>query len=408
LREFKVEVLGSLAALRQHASEWNDLWDRSDVFNPTGRAELVAHCVEHFAEPSRFVAPIVRMDGRLVAALPIVGRPMRRGLYVAGLPGNEWTGGGDLLVDREVLANRPLSIAILAALHEQLERLHWPLCLFDMVPIDAPRWQRFVEAAESRGRPASVREQAYCGLCKIGDDWPAHVSRWSRNHRRAVRRGLRRGAAMGGLELAVLAPVSPSEIRSQLEEGFAIERRGWKGRAGSAVACSPSLLEFYVDQAVLLARAGALRNVFLRLDGKPIAFEYGYIAKQTYVSYKVAYDEEYGEIAPGQLLRALLIERFHAEGSVRSIQFLGLISDATAKFSTEAWRWGRITLSPRRLKGKLVLGLYRLAQRGKETVVEPPKLMATAEEVEVEPAGQALPLVDPALVELGEMGARSV
>ena len=119
--------------------------------------------------------------------------------------------------------------------------------------------------------------------------------------------------------------------------GLEIEDRGWKGRAASSVLKSPGMFDFYLEQARRAALGGQLRLVFLELDGVPIAFEYGWLSKGIYFSPKVAYDEAYAQLSPGELLRAELVERFHADRSCESIDYLGP-SSATADWSTSAPR----------------------------------------------------------------------
>ncbi len=139
---------------------------------------------------------------------------------------------------------------------------------------------------------------------ELDGDWPAYFAERSRNLRRHLRRVQSKTAAAGRLELQVLERLSPAAVARWLRTGLEIEDRGWKGAAGTSVLKTPGMFEFYLEQARRAASWGQLRLVFLELDGVPIAFEYGWLAKGVYFSPKVAYDEQYAAISPGQLLRA--------------------------------------------------------------------------------------------------------
>ena len=89
----------------------------------------------------------------------------------------------------------------------------------------------------------------------------------------------------------------------------------------------------------------------------PIAFEYGWLAKGVYFSPKVAYDERYAGISPGQLLRAALIERFQQDGSCRSIDYLGPSSRATADWGTQRYTISRVLIPTSRV-GRFALAAY--------------------------------------------------
>ena len=98
---FHVDVLESADALRAVAEDWDDLWQRSDVTMPTLCAEPAASWIETFAPNTLQRILTVRQDNRLVGALPIVGRKLRRVVPVGDVPLNQWSANGDLLIDAE-------------------------------------------------------------------------------------------------------------------------------------------------------------------------------------------------------------------------------------------------------------------------------------------------------------------
>lgn len=102
-----------------------------------------------------------------------------------------------------------------------------------------------------------------------------------------------------------------------LEEGFRVEASGWKGEAGTAIISQPDSRRFYTDAARWLADCGWLRLSFLRLDGRPLAFQYGIEHGSVYYFLKGGFDPSYGRFAPAKLLIRALLERGFSNGLKR-------------------------------------------------------------------------------------------
>ncbi len=348
--------LDSLAALRDAAPAWDDLWQRSDVAVPVARAELIAQWIEACVPRAAIRALAVQQNGQFVAALPLVGGRVKRLLRVGRLPANSWAWSGDLLVDP--LADVEPVMETLAA---AVARLPWPLVWFDAVPLETPRWRQFVAALDAIGLASSQRQRFCIGEIEIDHDWTAYQSRWTANHRHQLRRINNRAAKEGGVTMTVNRKVPSEQIDELLRRGFEIEDRSWKGSAGSSVLKSPAQFEFYCRQARQLAEWGQLQLTFLEHAGQPIAFEYGWNAKGTYFSPKVGYDDAFARLSPGQLLRHRLLERFFADPDQHLFDFIGPLSEATAKWITRAYPISRLVVGTGGRIGRL---LVRLAPAG--------------------------------------------
>lgn len=81
-----------------------------------------------------------------------------------------------------------------------------------------------------------------------------------------------------------------------------MEGAGWKGRAGGAISCDPTVEAFYRTMVRRASDAGHLLCHSLNLDGRPIAMDIGLMMNGRYYSPKIAYDEAFSKYAPGQLL----------------------------------------------------------------------------------------------------------
>lgn len=95
-------------------------------------------------------------------------------------------------------------------------------------------------------------------------------------------------------------------------EFLALEAAGWKGEAGSALACAPDTRALFEAALAGAAAAGRLERLALRLDGRAIAMLANFITAPGAYSYKTAFDEAYARFSPGMLLQLenlALIER---------------------------------------------------------------------------------------------------
>jgi CelD/BcsL family acetyltransferase involved in cellulose biosynthesis len=103
---------------------------------------------------------------------------------------------------------------------------------------------------------------------------------------------------MGGVELERVVTFD----RRAIEDVLRLEAAGWKGSAGTAIACNAELARFYTAIARVFARRGGLSIAFLRMRGVRIAAQFALEDATTRYLMKVGYDPAYAHFGPGQLL----------------------------------------------------------------------------------------------------------
>jgi len=354
MSSIKVRQLRSINELLAAAEPWDDLWRRSELRNPIMQCDLLAQWLETFARDTPLHILVAEQDGRMLAALPLMGTKVHRVLPAAGLPGNPWVMAGDMTIDTG--ASAP---AALDALVAQFSELPWPLIWLDPVDGTASRWQQFQQALVRAGMKHFVQTRFDIGLVEIGPSWEAYQRTWSGNHRRHMKRCLGRAQRDGTLELERYSNPDAAAIEPLMRQGFEVEDRSWKGREGTSALRSPGIFDFYLEQARLLSSHGQLELVFLMHKEKPIAFEYGWQAKGTYFRAKIGYDEAFHRFAPGQLLFQQLLEQIFRTQSHHLIDFFGPMSGASAQWVTSVYSIQRIIVAPNRLSSRLLLGAYR-------------------------------------------------
>ncbi|HEX2104115.1 MAG TPA: GNAT family N-acetyltransferase [Solirubrobacteraceae bacterium] len=181
-------------------------------------------------------------------------------------------------------------------------------------------------AAEQAGYRIVSRRLGPSPYVDVDGDWAAYARQRPAKLLSDVRRRERRLREIGEVEIQVAD--GSGGTAALLEEGLALEPSGWKAARGSAIASRQETRRFYEDIAEWAADRGWLRFAFLRLDGRPLAFEFGLEHGGTYFFLKGGYDPEYHRYAPGKILVHAMLKRAFAEGLTR-FDFLG---------GDEAWK----------------------------------------------------------------------
>jgi hypothetical protein len=318
------------------------------------RAELLAQWVEQFRPQGEFHAIVIADGERWVAALPLVSCRVGKLIPAGGLPTNPWSACGDLLLDPT--ADVP---AVMEALLTAIGTLSWPLLWLDDAALGSPRWKALLDACEQADVATCCHERFQSGRVVIRGTWEDYRNRLPKNHRQGMQRALRRLAAAGSVHFEMQSRLAVDEVKPWLQEVFSLEDLGWKGEAGSSVLRTPDMFSFFVRQAEQLAAWGFLETATLRLDGRLLAFVYGYRAKDVYFAHKISYDPEFSAYSPGQLLFYHILERLHEEATVQSLDFMGPMNQSLSRWRPEMYSIGRMVFSARRGIGRAMMYAYQ-------------------------------------------------
>jgi CelD/BcsL family acetyltransferase involved in cellulose biosynthesis len=260
----------------------------------------------------------VRRAGELVAVLPVV---RRAGALVSAA--NSETPGFDAVV-KDHRAALLLLRAITDCGFRKID-----LAFLPANGTTAPVLQEI--QAESRGEYVwhTSREQPYLN---IDGGWSDYLEdRVSSKQRRELRRLERRLGDAGTVEFEV-GPGKKS-LDDALEEGFAIEARGWKGRAGTAVLSRRSTASFYWRVARWAADEGILRLAFLRVDGRAVAFCFTLVQNEVQYGLKICHDETLASASPGVVHLHRLLEHACNDPLVTRFELLGEADAYKVKFA---------------------------------------------------------------------------
>ncbi len=307
----QVEVIASPATFSELRSEWNALVSRSDdqIFY---RHEFIETWLDHFAIGKWRILLLRDRSGGLVAALPLLHARAR----LHGLPLRQLRGAANLHSGRfDLIADQPeqASIAFLDYLDTQHD---WDVLILTELPTQG-RARTLEKVANERGFPTGRWCAMQSPCCKLPATWDELEGQLSRSFRANLRRRRRGLEAKGEVRVERC-----SDSAKQVEAGLELELRGWKGRAGTAMAQDADTCGFYTDLARALGATGQLALWSLYLDERLIAFQFGLEHRGSYALLKPAYDESLARYSPGQLLMAEVL-RDAIDRRLTRFEFLG-------------------------------------------------------------------------------------
>jgi hypothetical protein len=169
------------------------------------------------------------------------------------------------------------------------------------VALDGPVYAGLESALVADGRPWGVvvrRERALLSSDLDAESYLAN-SLCARK-RKDLNRRFRRLEELGETEFRW--ETGFDGIEHWIDDFLALEAAGWKGEAGSGLACDPATEGLFRESLTGAARRDRLVRLSLRLNGRPIAMLSTFLTPPGAFGFKTAFDENYSRFSPGFLL----------------------------------------------------------------------------------------------------------
>lgn len=357
-----VRLFRDLASLEALIPAWEDLAANAAEPNPFYEHWMLRPALEHLGGGQEVGIAAVWTEGELSTVVPLV-RSRFKGLPARALMA--WRHPHCLLCTPLVRKGRSAAEAIGAL-------IDWAGMAADGAPLLEFRYlvaggafdAALSDAIAARGI-ASLASGAYTrGVLRRAADAETYLATISGHTRRASGKKERQLHARGRLEYRVL---KPDEDPAGWIEGFlALEAAGWKGQAGSALACSGKNRRFAVEVMREAHRRGRLLASGIDFDGKPIGRLVCFGAGEGAIAFKTAYDESFKTYGPGVLTELHAIREFHAG---TALQWIDSFTAPGNALIDRLWKdrlvVHDVALAPR-LAGELALAalpLLRFARR---------------------------------------------
>ncbi|HEX2071128.1 MAG TPA: GNAT family N-acetyltransferase [Thermoleophilaceae bacterium] len=279
----------------------------------------------------------------------------------AAFPGHQSGGELRLLANTQTPVARILfrDAAALEALVAEVAANADRACLVRL-PAGEASTRTLVEGIHEGGRLTLDEPDQVSPFVALDGSWEDYRSRMKRRWSSADRKG-RKMARDHGATFTMVE--RPSDLEAQLERGLAVEASGWKGQAGTAILSQPDSERFYREIAATYAAAGELALSEILFEGRCVAFDFCLLHGRRLYLLKTGFDEQFGSLSPGLVLRQETIRRCFELG-LETHELLGDDSEWKRRFATGERRHVTVRVLPRTPRGVVGYG-YRKRLRPK-------------------------------------------
>lgn len=303
-----LRLLDAATIERRDSDAWDDLGDHAEPAGAFAEPWFVRRSLEHCdPQGTARLAVVAAHDGRWLGAMPVVpvARQGRSPLpaWAAWTHPNRFAG--------TPLVRRGQAMAFWRGLIDGLgraDRARIALCLRDL-PLDDPVNRVLLEGCARAGRPVTIDRTV--GRARLAAGPGAVVPELCAKQASRIR-GLERKLEreVGPIELAIVGDAA--RIEETIAAFLALERAGWKGAAGSAMACAEPTRGLFLAVAREAAARGCFEAGVLRAGGQVLAIATQLGGHGRMFGFKMAYDEAFASYAPGLLLLNRLTGSFVA------------------------------------------------------------------------------------------------
>ncbi len=281
-------------------SALDELTNRAAEPNPFFEEWFLSASLANVCKPADIVLYAYIVDGELLGLIPLelsaryYGYPVPH--FSTALHDNSFCGSPLIAKGHEVDFWRTLFTALDTQTRHALF-LHLPL-----LPAGGAIAEALREALSEQDRPSAIvhREERAMLDAELSPDEYLEAS-MSTKKRKELRRQHKRLNEEGTLSVERLE--GDANLAEWTQEFLSIERAGWKGAEGSALASAPETEQFFTGTLAGAAQAGRLERLALRVDGRAIAMLANFLTPPGAYSFKTAFDERYAKYSPGLLLQ---------------------------------------------------------------------------------------------------------
>ena len=312
-----VHEVNDLEELAGYRLLWNSLLPQTDKATFFQSLDWLELYWRHYGCGGRLRVLIVSSADRPIGILPLVVRTESTRLgpvRVLTYPLDDWgTFYGPI-------GPNPTATLLVGLKHIRQSGRDWDLLdlrWVDAIGCDLGRTRRAMESAGFRPCEQAWRRAAVVRMERTWDDyWESLPKKWRHNVVRLERR------------LAEQAEITHVRYRPEPETSgggdprwdlydacLEIARRSWQGSSTTGTTlCHGSVAEYLRQTHARAARTGSLDLNLLLVDGRPAAFAYNYVYRDSVFALRAAYDPRLAAFGPGTVLQRMVLEESFRRG----------------------------------------------------------------------------------------------
>jgi CelD/BcsL family acetyltransferase involved in cellulose biosynthesis len=298
--EMSVRVDAAQTAPERLCRDWDALASRASEPNAFAELWFTRAALRHLASKQDVRMIEVRAGNELVGLLPVT-----LGERYARLPVRHVTN----WLHFQAFLGTPLVRAgcetrFWSAILDMLDGADWAPSFLHLNGLveDGPVHRGLCAAAAGTGRRCDTVHRAQRAMLASKLSSHAYYETAIRKKKRKEFKRLQaRLGELGVVETATLTDAG--QLESWCDAFLDLEKSGWKGQAGSALACHPSSEAFFRKAVAGAFAAGKLDFLRLDLDGRALAMLVNFVTPPGSFGFKTAFDESYSRFSPGVLLQ---------------------------------------------------------------------------------------------------------
>ena len=305
----ELEIVRELDRFLHLELSWNLLLGQSRHDELFLRHEWLRCWWKAFGKSSKLFVHVLRDGGNLLGAAPLM---IRFGMY-RGLPArvvsfmeNHNTFRSDFLYAPGNDAFVDLVVRFLLQ-----HRAEWDLVELNNIPDDSPTCERLLMATKKHGLFCHARPGLRSPFIEFEKCWSDYIASKSRKIKKTMNNWRNRLSRRGNTEFEEVRDFGDPDRR--LDRLFQISEVSWKGAHGRSMGGDrKNRLFFRLLNRVAVERKW-LHIWLLRLDGRPVAFEYHLRYNGTELGLRSDFDENLRDVSPGSNLDAYIVQRLFEE-----------------------------------------------------------------------------------------------
>lgn len=211
--------------------------------------------------------------------------------------------------------------AVLVALLEEIQKLGLSDVVLANVPSNSATLKELPDIAASRHFYVASRTAYDCGVVQLGGDEQRENVLRTVTGKGRERRALKKLETLGSVNVIHLT--EPDQIGTSLESIISAQISRFLASNRVSPLVGPERRAFLQQLSSLLSRSGWLKISQLEIDGRPVAWNYGFRFGGSWFWYLPTFQMQYEHVSPGSCLLRLLVEEGAKDASVKMLD-LGL------------------------------------------------------------------------------------
>lgn len=337
---------------------WNDLVRSTKIDHAFMRHEWFESLIKHLIPVDQLAIHTAWNNDRLIAIAPLqITNQVRKKLplRILSFVASSVTPRCNFIIDESIDPN-PFFDSVFS-----IE--NWDVAELKSVEADQPVTKKFIEYLK-QGKQYVVEQGIHSPYGIIETDWETYLQNRSRKFRNTFRRSLNRLKRAESYEIISIEDFETFE--KHFDDMVAVSANSWKFEVGTDLKSMPEMAAFFKEFCRLTSIDNLFLSNVLRVNGKPIAFDFYLKFKRRLLVLRWDYDKNQKYYMPGKVLQNNTIKDRLDSGESLEFDCSGLASDHKMEIVDRLRRHLDITIGNSRPFGRLVMFMKRHLMRSED------------------------------------------